>query len=327
MTAKPAAVAWCRFQPRTAALATALGGQAYFLNPRLPLGLGALPPARYAANAIGTWRLLNRVRAPVVVAVSPPVFAPLVAWLWCRVHQSRLVIDCHTSAFAPPRWGWTRPLHRWLASRSSVAAMTFHTEDGLRQVADWRARALLLPDDVPAAAGAEPADRIGRPRVVVAGSLDDREPVEEALAAADLLPDVNWRFTGETSTLQRRLRTRPPGNVTFTGWLPYTSFLDELARADVVAAFSTDPGIMNRAAFEAIGLEQPLVLSDLPGLRSRFGDAAVFCANDPSAMATAVTEALRRRASLRLASRRLRQELQQAHVEGLVRLEAAIARG
>ena len=44
--------------------------------------------------------------------------------------------------------------------------------------------------------------------------------------------------------------------------------------------FSTDPRIMNRAAFEAVGLGRPLVLSNLPALKTRFASAAVFCDND-----------------------------------------------
>ena len=66
-----------------------------------------------------------------------------------------------------------------------------------------------------------------------------------------------------------------------------------LAAANVVAAFSTDPQIMNRAAFEAVGLGRPLVLSELPALRARFGEAAVFSPNQPQEMAEALRRALR----------------------------------
>jgi glycosyltransferase involved in cell wall biosynthesis len=88
----------------------------------------------------------------------------------------------------------------------------------------------------------------------------------------------------------------------FTGWLDYPEFLGELLSAHVVAAFSTDPGIMNRAAFEAIGLGKALVLTDFPGLRERFGDAALYCNNDPAAMAAALRRAVQERVAMERAS-------------------------
>jgi glycosyltransferase involved in cell wall biosynthesis len=77
-----------------------------------------------------------------------------------------------------------------------------------------------------------------------------------------------------------------------TGFLPYAQFLGELRAADLVGVFSTDPRIMNRSAFEAVGLGRPLLLSDLPGLRTRFGSGARFARNEPAAMAAAIRQAL-----------------------------------
>ena len=320
MSGRLVAVAWSRFQPRTLALAEELGGEALFISPRRGGAISALPPVRYARAAVSTWRLLERKRPRAVVAISPPVFLPLVAWLWCRARRGRFVVDCHTSAFRSPKWAWTRPLHRWLARRA--VALTFHSEEILAQASGWRGRALLLPDDVPAPrCGARTS---GRLRLVVAGSLDSREPVAEALAAAALLPEVEWRFTGNADALPGRARSSAPANAVFTGWLDYDDFMTEIVGADVVAAFSSDPEIMNRAAFEAVGVGRPLVLSDLPGLRARFGDAALFCANEPAAMAAAVAAALAAAAELERRSLRLRRRLQAMHEAGLEQLVSVL---
>ena len=76
-----AAVAWARFQPRTVALAEAFAGEALFVSSRLS-GHPALLPARYLAAAARTWLLLERRQPRRVVVITPPVFAPLVAWVW-----------------------------------------------------------------------------------------------------------------------------------------------------------------------------------------------------------------------------------------------------
>lgn len=312
------AVAWAGHQPRTVALADALGGEAAFVTSRLP-GRPATAPLRYAAAAVRTWRLLELRRPGAVVVVAPPVAAPAVAALWCRARRRPLVVDCHTGAFHARRWAWARPLYRPLLRR--CRAVLVHTDEALALVRGWGAPGLLLPDDVPEPGGARPASDS---TVLVAGSLDENEPVADVLAAAALAPEVTFRITGDPARLSRGLRRTAPPNVVLTGFLAHPAFLDEMREAGAVAAFSTDPRIMNRAAFEAVGLGRPLVLSDLAGLRRRFGPAALFAANRPEAMADAVRRALAAREELAARSRSLAVELRRRHAAALERLRAAL---
>jgi glycosyltransferase involved in cell wall biosynthesis len=265
------------------------------------------------------WRLLRERRPEVLVVVSPPVVALIVGWLWSLVHPGRLVVDCHTGAFHSPKWGWTLPIQRFALRRARCVLL--HTDADEARVRAWGMPALLVPDDVPDAADAATAtQRTPAPRVVVAGSLDWNEPVAAALAAAALLPEVEVRITGDIARLPASLRTGSSANVVFTGFLPYQQFLAELAGADLVAAFSTDPSIMNRAAFEAIGLGRPLVLSDLPALRARFGAAALLCPNDPAAMARTIRQALQDRELLVQRSQALQWQLRAQREAALARL-------
>jgi glycosyltransferase involved in cell wall biosynthesis len=188
----------------------------------------------------------------------------------------------------------------------------------------WGAKALLLPDDLPEAGQALPLPSARGLRVVVAGSLDGNEPVTAAVEAARLIPDVEVRLTGYESRVPISVRRGAPPNVTFTGWLDYPRFLGELCAANVVGVFSTDPHIMNRSAFEAVGLGRPLVLTDFPGLRSRFGDGALFTPNDPKAMARTLTQALEHQDELAGQSRELQTRLRRQHQDAVARLKAML---
>jgi glycosyltransferase involved in cell wall biosynthesis len=301
-------ISWARFQPRSAGLAKELGGEARFVYDERLAARRSLTPVRYFWSSVQTWRLLARADPEHAIVISPPVFAPLVVYAWCRLHGRRLYVDCHTDVFDPASvWRWARRIHRWLLPRASAALL--HTEAAAARVAGWGGRALLVPDDVPSLQDAAVRRREPGVTIVVAGSLDGNEPVAATLAAAARLPDYRFRFTGDPRRLSRALIRQAPLNVVWTGYLPYEQFLGELLAADAVAVFSTEPGIMNRAAFEAVGLGRPLVLTDFEGLRSRFGRAALFAPNQPDAMARALDSAVRRGPELEARSAELSKTL------------------
>jgi hypothetical protein len=311
-----AAIAWDGFQARTQALATVLGGTAWHIRPRR--NLKAILPLRYLVDGVRTWRLLEAQQPRAVMVISPPVFAPLTAWIWATSRRRPLVIDCHTGAFHGIKWRWSRLLHR-LLFRNATAVLV-HTEADEELVRSWGVRGFLLPDDVPDVAQAAQRPRSSRPLVVVAGSFDSNEPVGLVLAAAASLPEVEFRLTGDPRRLPPGVRDRAPANATFTGWLAYPEFLGELTAAHIVGVFSTDPHIMNRAAFEAVGLGRPLVLSDLAGLRRRFGEAALLCPNEPVAMAATLKRALQEEDTLASQSAELGPRLRAQHDRALTKL-------
>jgi glycosyltransferase involved in cell wall biosynthesis len=321
------ALSWRDVQPRASGLAASLDGEAVFIQEAGWLGTHhVLLPLRYLADAIRTWSQLSRRRPRVVLAATPPVFAPLVAWLWCWWHRAALVMDCHVpGTFDSRRWAWTRPLHRFLARRA--VAVLVHARQNEALVKSWGAAALLLLDDIPDVNGVLPAIRTSRPRVIVAGSCDPSEPVGAAVAAAALIPEVEVHITGDANRLAPSLRSNAPANVLFTGYLPYPRFLGALATADVVVVLTEDGHTeLPRAAAEAVGLGRPLVLSDVAGLHVNFDGATLFCPNDdPGGVAQTLRRALAEGDLLALRSQRLAAEFRARRAEGIARLKSMLA--
>src|SRR5260370_218133 len=75
---------------------------------------------------------------------------------------------CTTDTVPGPRGAWARPVHRGVLRRAQ--AVLVHTEEARALVETWGTSALLLPDDLPDAAQAEPRPAASRPTVLVAGS-------------------------------------------------------------------------------------------------------------------------------------------------------------
>jgi glycosyltransferase involved in cell wall biosynthesis len=321
VTTPVAVIAWAGFQPRSVALARDLSGEVCFVHfPRLARHR-ALLPVRYALAGLRTWRRLEALDPQAVIVITPPVVAPAIVWAWCRVRGRAYVVDCHTDAFHSRRWRWARAIHKRLFRQARLVLL--HTESARRLVAQWDGESILLPDDLPDPALAEPMPR--RPlAVLVAGGLDDSEPVREAIGAAAELRGIEVRATGDPARVPAALRDQAPPNLVLTGYLPYPAFLGEMCAAAVVVALSNDPQVMNRAAFEAVALERPLVLSDHDGLRKRFGKAALFTANEPEAIAATIRTALARRKELEARSHALRVELQDARDRAMVVLRKSL---
>src|SRR5260370_6272569 len=226
-----AAVAWDNYQGRTEALAEALGGRAWYIRSRPKQK--ALLPARYVVDSIAMWRLLRRHRPRVLIVITPPVVAPVVAWLWCVTHQCRLVVDCHTGAFHSWKWRWSGKLLQPVC-RAAAAALV-HTLEDEALVEAWGARALFVPDDLPD--DRQPSHPPGASglRVVVAGSLDGNEPVAEVVEAARLVPHVEFRLTGDEQRVPPTVRRGAPGNAILTGLLGSPTVLRGLPGGHVLA--------------------------------------------------------------------------------------------
>ena len=202
------ALAWSPFQARTAALAKELGGEPRFIAGRGLRRGRVLLPLRYLRDGFDTWRQLRRLDPAVVIVITPPVFAPLVSWLWCRIHGRPLVVDCHTLALHSRKWAWALPLHRFLMRRSLTVLV--HTQEAVAEVRGWGAEVMVLPDELPDPALAAELVQGSGPRVLVAGSLDWDEPVAAVLDAAREIPTMEVRLTGDPARVAGEARAAAP---------------------------------------------------------------------------------------------------------------------
>jgi glycosyltransferase involved in cell wall biosynthesis len=283
---KPTYISWAPYCSRSDHTARELGGVSHMVY-RASLGSNVLTVwLKYLVQAADTWRLLSRDRPDAVFVMSPPVFAVLTVWLWCRVHRAPYVVDAHTAAFLHPRWRYFQWLQNALCRRAATTIVTNEHLAGLLHAAGART---TIVRDVPIEYRVTDAYHPeGSFSVAVVCSFNYDEPIGEMLSAAARLPDVRFYMTGNSSRLQRLDVPPVPGNVVLTGFLSDEEYGSLIANAGAVMTLTTRDHTMLRGAYEAVYQGTPVIVSDWPVLREAFDRGAIHVDNSAASIVAAV---------------------------------------
>jgi glycosyltransferase involved in cell wall biosynthesis len=235
-------------------------------------------PLRYVVHGVQTLRLLFQKRPRVVIVQSPPSFAVLFVALYCKMTNSRYVIDAHSDAFQ--RGIWTRPtwLYDWVTRN---AALTLVTDHFFRTMIEQKGgQAMVLRDPVESTP-LSPVQRKEQFSVTVVNTFARDEPLDAVLQAAADLPDVRFSVTGKRSRANPDLLQQAPSNVVFTDFLPDEAYYQLLRSSHAVMSLTTRDHTLQCGACEALSLERPIITSDWPLLREYFCRGTVHVDNTP----------------------------------------------
>lgn len=285
----PVFVAWTARLGRARELARVIDGEALGVFPRVPGGKFGVP-LRYLLSALITVRELRRRKPNAVIVTHPPIVAAMVVGLWALRANVPFVIDAHPTAFGAKGHVVSRltlPLHARLARRA--AAVLVASEPWAEIARGWGANAIVVHEAPEFELAERPVN--DQPVCVFPGIFGGDEPVDELIAAARRLPELQVRIFGDVSRARPGLVETAPDNVVFTGWLDAGAYRSEMQNADFVVALTTEPASIMRAACEAVYLGRPMVVTDSEPLRAAFPHA-VFSVNEPRALAAALRQAI-----------------------------------
>ncbi len=249
---------------------------------------------KWIEQSIATLGLLHRKRPQILFVQNPSLGLTVLAMLVRSWFSYYLVVDAHNEGVRP--FVRSGRFVRWLTERLLRGAdATIVTNDALAQdVVRAGGRALILPDrlPVPPLPDPDPETTCGvPPQVMVISTFAPDEPLNEIMAAAASLPDVDFAVTGNAKKFDA-LRLALPPNVRLMGFLPDPEYWRMLAQAQVVCDLTLMPDCLVCGAYEALAMARPMVLSDNPPTRELLGEAAVLTAIDPRSIADALRTAL-----------------------------------
>lgn len=333
MELKTLFIVWYSFSRRAETLASEVNGQVVF-EYEAGLSGGLKTPWRYLVQAWKTWRILQREQPDMVMVQSPPIIAPLVVAIWCRLrsrskHTRRRVpyiIDCHPGTFHDPTWRWALPVLRILARR---AVVTLLCNEGAKEIIErWRVRNIFLPDGLPRFDDVATTDEVGAEgdaRVAVISTFAPVEPIAEVFEAARLLPHVTFYVTGDPRRAGASLLAQKPENVVLTGFLRGGTYVGLLKNVHGIAILTKQRHDLSCGAYEALSLARPALISDWPGSRRCFKRGFVYVENTPQAIAKGVQEMLDEQATLAAEAGEMRIEYTEMRRPGLQELQGLMS--
>lgn len=255
-----------------------------------------LSPVRYILQAAKTIKILFCEKPELIFVQNPPIFAPLVIFIYSKLFNAKYIIDSHTGALLAPWWKWSLSLHAFLSRRALTTIVTNKfLEDKIKL---WRSDSFII-SDIPTKfpKGKEyQLDSIFN--IAVINTFAPDEPIEEILKAASKLPDIHFYITGDIIRAKKAYLKNHPENIVFTNFLPDDQYIGLLQAVQAILVLTYDNHTMQRGACEAVSLGKPIITSNWPILKDYFHKGTIFVDNNSQRIKEGIIECKRRRRSL-----------------------------
>lgn len=282
---------------------------------------------RYLRQWRETRRVVKASNASVIFVMQPPVPA-----LWAvrsAARKDALIIgDLHTGVFTDRKWSWAaRGILRSLRRRNGAVIVT--NESLARRCRAEGTTTYVLDDAVPRRVGTAPANTKSdsltdlKPDnyVLVPLAYASDEPLKEILAAAKEDANRTWVLTGRAPDPIRR---SAPTNVRFSGFVSNDDYNWLAANAGAILACTDEEDTMQRAGYEAVCWERPLVTSNMAVLTEYFGDSAEYADPTSASILQAMQRTFARRSALISAVTTVGERKRVEHAEALMAIRDSV---
>jgi hypothetical protein len=252
-------------------------------------------------------QLLRKERPRIIICQSPPIACAFIAMvyrnLFAWTSKPKILIDIHTGAIMKP---WSKNISRLIMKYASVNIVINKEQQNLL-IQKYKIRPIVLEDPIPdftdilLSANKQEGYKIEQKaifNVAVISSFAYDEPLQIVFDAASQLPDVYFYITGDKKNADEDLLIKKPDNVIITGFLDYNTYVDLLRKVDVIMDLTTENTSMVAGAYEAVALEQPLILTNWIPLKRYFNKGTIYIDNSSDDIRKAVMVARTRKEEL-----------------------------
>lgn len=274
------------------------------------LQLEAIRPVRYAWLMLRTLQLLIREAPDLVFVQNPSIVLALFMTTVGKCLTGRVVIDSHNEGIRPfhERYHRLLPLYAFIQRRADMTIVTNHNL--AKAVRANGGNPVVLPDRIPNLILPHHVKLEGSVNIVFICTFEKDEPYRDVIDAARYIdPIFHLYITGRYQKAPAQVIDQAADNVTFTGFLSEQDYADLLYSSNAVMDLTLMEDCLVCGAYEAVGLERPMILSDTNALKRYFHAGAIYTANDARSIARAITRLPKEEKRLQAEVVRLKAEL------------------
>ena len=272
-------ISWAPYCSRSDFIAKEMGGVSYLIYHHFFGSNYYTIALKYITQTMYTLYILLKKRPKIIFTMSPPVFACIPVFFYCKLTKSTYIIDAHTGTFFNPMWKNVLFLQKFFCKNALLNLVTNETLGDILE--NWNAPYHIVPDVPIKPTSIASMNLKEGTNIMFINSFASDEPLDEFVCAAKQLPDINFYITGKIPKSERwRIDLQEP-NIVYTDFIDYSMYYGLMAKSDLIVVLTKKDNTMQRGAYEAIYLEKPVVTSDWEILRLNFPKGAVFVDNSP----------------------------------------------
>jgi len=290
---------WDRQSVRAYGISKHIGASLHFLS--------TSPRLMRPVLLIKTLKILKKERPRIIICQSPPIACAFIAMvyrhLFAWMSKPKVIIDLHTGAISRP---WSKNLSTLIMKQASANIVT-NKEFQNDVIQNYHIKPLVLEDPIPDftdillfAKNQEGYKIVQKAffNVAVISSFAYDEPLKAVFDAALQLPNVYFYITGDKKTADQKLLTKKSDNIIITGFLDYNTYVDLLQKVDVIMDLTTESISIVSGGYEAVALEQPLILTNWIPLKRYFNKGTICISNTSDEIRKAIMVAMTKKEEL-----------------------------
>jgi len=289
---------WDRQSIRALGIAKHLGAKLYLLY---------TSRIKHPILFVRTLQILRKEKPRIIICQSPPITCAFIAmvykYVFAWMSKPKILIDAHTGAISRP---WSKNVSRLIMKRASVN-IVINKEQQNYLLQNYQIRPVVLEDPIPDFTEILLSDKRREGykieqkaifNVAVISSFAFDEPLQAVFDAASEMPDVYFYVTGDKKNADRKVLIKKTDNVIMTGFLDYNTYLDLLQKVDVIMDLTTDSKSLVAGGYEAVALEQPLIISSWNSLIRYFNKGTIYINNSSDEIRKAIMVAMTKKEEL-----------------------------
>lgn len=303
-------ITWAKYCARVEILAPILGLKILYFHYSWEERTKFHKAISYLLKTINTFNYLFSKKPSLIFITLPPTPLLYYSAFYSWMTGSTYVSDCHNAMIHDHWYKWVfvkkllgkgimimHNVHAGIEAKEKTGFTPFVLRNGIAQEQSLDIKKTLF------------LERFGllpKSYVILPWHLDNDEPIEEVIKAANILPHIKFVMTWYSEKLPSATRNNLPSNVILTGYLNIDDFNQLFANAGIALILTKWENIQLNGMQEAMAFVIPAVVSDLNTARFLYKDAPVYVKNNPESIAEGVRIAFENRLELLEKMKKLR---------------------